>query len=111
MVPSSERVLPRIRAFQTDAALAWNPAVREWGVLWHEWDNGAEVQLRLARLTEPGVFIEVIELGPGLIEGSGSMLAWAGGAFATLVRLGTPERLSLIRVDAVRGHSPWLTRA
>lgn len=100
MVPASERLLPRLRAFQTDAALAWNPLAREWGVLWHEWDNGTQVLLRFARLTEAGTLVEgsLVELGPGLIEGSGSMLVFGGGAFVAL--LGSADRLRLVRLDS-----------
>ena len=103
LVPGSERGLPHLRAFQTDAALAWDPLARQWGVLWHEWDNGTEVIIRFARLTDTGALVDnsLIELGPGLIEGSGSMLVWGEGSFVSLARRGNPEQLRLIRIDAM----------
>jgi hypothetical protein len=103
MVPSSLRQVPRVHDFQTDPAIAWNPVGREWGLLWHEWDNGSKLELRFARLTEAGVLIEgsVIELGQGHVDGSGSTLVFGGGSFATLQQLSDPPRLRLVRIGSV----------
>ena len=102
LIGSSEKAIPKIRDYQTDPALAWNPDAREWGVLWHEWDNGGLVFLRFARLTEWGDFIDgsIVELGAGMIEGSGSMMVYGGGNFVALQQLSGPERLQLVQIDA-----------
>lgn len=102
LVLGSERPLPKVRDYQTDPALAWNGDRREWGVLWHEWDNGGLVYLRFARLNEWGALLDgsLVELGAGMIEGSGSMLVYGGGNFVALQQLSGPERLQLVRIDA-----------
>lgn len=101
LISGSERRLPRTRDFQTDAALAWNPLAREWGVLWHEWNNGEPMVLRFARLDEAGALLDgsLVELGAGLIDGSGSMLTWGGGAFVALQQRGGAGGLRLVRLD------------
>lgn len=101
LIDGSERRFPRVRAFQTDAALAWNPLAHQFGVLWHEWNNGEPMVLRFARLGADGTLVQdsVLELGNGSIDGSGSMLTWGAGVFVALQQLGGAGELRMIRLE------------